>query len=79
MEVGRRFPARGRPVSGKQTRGCGAVRSGGNLVEERAAETHSVGDQSPLSLAGDACWQRQRQLAGRRRERERDSRERELR
>ena len=56
MEVGRRFPARGRPLSGEQTHGCGVVRSGGNLVEERGAETHGVGDQSPLSLAGDACW-----------------------
>ena len=44
MEVGRRFPARGWPVLGKQTRGCGVVRSGGDLVEEWAAETRGVGD-----------------------------------
>ena len=56
MEVGRRFLACGRPVLGEQTRGCGAVWSRGNLVEERAAETRGVGDQSSLSLAGDTCW-----------------------
>ena len=83
MEVGRRFPARRRPVSGAQTRGCGAVQSGGNLVEDQAAETHGVGDQSSLSLAGDACWpaaalvgrsperERERELRSRERERER--------
>jgi len=54
MEVGRWFPARGWQVLGEQTRGCGAVRSGGNLVEERAAETRGVGEQSFLSLTGDA-------------------------
>jgi len=56
MELGRQFPARGRPVFGEQTRGCGAVRSGGNLVEERPVETRRVGDQSSLSLADNACW-----------------------
>ena len=56
MEEGRRFPARGRPVLGEQTRGCGAVRSGGNLMQERAAETRGMGDQLSLSLTGDACW-----------------------
>jgi len=43
MEVDRRFPARGRPVLGEQTHGW-AMRSGGNLVEERAAKTRGVGD-----------------------------------
>ena len=56
MEVGRRFPARGRPVLGEQMRGCGVARTGGDLEEERAAETRGVGYQSCLSLAGDACW-----------------------
>ena len=71
MEVSRRFLARGQSVSGKHTRGCGAVQSGGNLVEERAAKTRGVGDNRPfLSLVT---------RAGRRRERGRDSRERELR
>ena len=56
MEVCHWFPAHGQPVLGEQMRGCGAVRSEGNLVEERAAETRGVGDQSSLSLAGDACW-----------------------
>jgi len=44
MGVGRRFPVRGRPVLSEQTHGCGAVRSEGNMVEERAAETRGVGD-----------------------------------
>jgi len=54
--VGRRFPARGRPVLSEQTRGCGALRSGGNLVEEPAAERLGVGDHTSLSLAGDVRW-----------------------
>jgi len=76
--VGRRFPPRGRSILGEQTRWCGAVRSGGNLVDERAAETCGVGDQSSLSLGGDACWPAAAP-DGRSpmRERERDSRERE--
>lgn len=69
MEVSHQFPARGRPVSGKQTRGCGAVRSGGNLVEERAAETRGVGANHPFLSPMTRAGRRQCQLAGRRRER----------
>ena len=66
MEVGRRFPARGRPVLGEQTCGCGAVRSGGNLVEERRLRRVVWGTNRPFLSPMTRAGRRQRQMAGRR-------------
>ena len=76
MEVGRRFPARGRPISGEQTRGSWLGEVDGGVWWLWRWRTRGWGTGGPFLSPVTRASRQQRHMAGCRRERESCGRER---